>query len=174
MKASKALVLSALFICASLSACSEQPSETQAANGEAAEYRVTKADNSGSAVDVSAAGGAGAVAGAGDAGQNASAMPTGFAPYPGAVMGQAITTPGQNGASGGGMVTFEVAAKSKDVVAFYRSQMEANGMRVTKDGKSGIVHMLNGENAAAATKTISFQISPQGAGTKAQVIYSSK
>ena len=157
MKASMLPALSALIFCATLTACSETPTETPAAEAASA------ADSSAAPV--------GAAEAAAD--PNAAAMPAGFAVYPAAKMGEAISTPGEAG-GGGGMVNFEVAAKPKEVVEFYRQQMQANGMRVTKDGKSGIVHMLSGSNREAATKSISFQISPDGSGTKAQVIYSSQ
>lgn len=153
MKASMLPALSALFFCATLSACGDNSSTQQAATSDAA----------GAA--------SGAVVTPDPADPNSAYMPSGFAAYPGATMGEGIAPAAEGG---GGMVNFEVAAKPKDVTEFYRQQLTANGMRVTKDGKSGIVHMLSGTNPEAATKSISFQISPNGSGTKAQVIYSSQ
>lgn len=176
MKASNLPALCALIICASLTACSETPSETEVASGSftdeaaagSADYQVTKADHDNSgAMELSSANATNPPDGA-----EGARMPSGFTLYPGAKMGEGLSSVGQDG--GGGMATFEVAAKSKDVVEFYRKQVQANGMRVTKDGKSGIVHMLNGANGNSDTKTISFQISPNGSGTKAQIIYSGK
>lgn len=70
-------------------------------------------------------------------------LPAGFSPYPGSKMTGGFAASGTDGV--GGMASFEAKGKAADVVAHFRKQAEAAGMKITAEVNSGDTMMIAAE-----------------------------
>lgn len=132
---------------------------TDPETGESADYKVTAGDDSESGnISIKTEDGE-MVFGGGAA--NAK-LPAGFTPFPGAKMTGGFAATGKDGQ--GGMASFEADGKAADVIAHFRKQAEAQGMKVTSEVKAGDTLMFGAE-AAGAGKT-GVQVTATQAGSK--------
>lgn len=113
---------------------------TDPETGKTADYKITSSDD-GESGKVSIKTEDGEMVFGGGAGN--AKLPAGFTPYPGAKMTGGFSASGAQGT--GGMASFEVEAKAADVIAHFRNQAEAAGMKVTSEIKSGDTMIIGAE-----------------------------
>ncbi|WP_077148857.1 hypothetical protein [Sphingopyxis sp. KK2] len=116
---------------------------TDPETGETADYKVTKsADGEDGSISIKTEDGEMSFGG----GASSAKLPKGFTPYPGATMtgGMAATGPGGEQS---GMASFEVKGQAADVIAHYRKQAEAAGLKVASEVKAGDMMMFSAEPA---------------------------
>lgn len=98
-------------------------------------------------------------------------LPAGLTPYPGSKMtgGFAGTSEGKQG----GVASFEVKGKAADVVAHYRSQIEAAGLKVKSEMKAGDTILIGAEKPGDANTTIQVTATQEGDMVQGAVTYGS-
>ena len=87
-------------------------------------------------------------------------MPDGFALYPGAKL-----TGGMNSAANGKsatMANFEVSGKTSDVIAFYRKQAEAQGMKIVGEMSTPGNIILTAEQKGTAPRSVQVTAAQEG------------
>ena len=158
-----------------LSACSSR-SESEVASGtytdpetgETANYAVTASED-GATSNVSIKTDDGEMQFGGGA-ANAK-LPAGFTVYPGSKMTGGFAARGTEGS--GGMASFEVRAKAADVLAHFRRQAEAAGLKVTSEIKSGETAIIGAEKTSDAGTGVQITATQQGAQVIGTITYSS-
>lgn len=166
-----ALAASALL----LSACGSK-SETEVASGtytdpetgETADYKLTTSDD-GETSEVTIKTEDGEMQFGGGA-ANAK-LPTGFTAYPGSKLTGGFAASGTDGT--GGMASFEVKANAADVIAHFRKQAEAAGMRVTSEIKSGDTAIIGAEMPGNSKTGVQITATQQGAQVVGAITYGS-
>lgn len=141
------LILTATAAALMLAACGSK-SETEVASGtytdpatgKSADYKVTS-DVNGENGNISIKTEDGEVNFGGSA-ANAK-LPAGFTLYPGAKVTGGMTASGKDGDSG--LASFEVKGQAADVIAHYRKQAEAAGLKVSSEIKAGDTMMFGAE-----------------------------
>lgn len=113
---------------------------TDPETGETADYKVTSSDD-GETGNISIKTADGEMSFGGGA-ANAK-LPAGIAPFPGAKMTGGFSATGKDGI--GGMASFEVRGKADDVIAHFRKQVEAKGLKVTSEIKADDTMMIAAE-----------------------------
>lgn len=71
-------------------------------------------------------------------------LPAGFTPYPGAKMTGGMTAKGADGVESG-LASFEVKGRAADVIAHFRKQAEAAGMKISGEVSGGGTMMFGAE-----------------------------
>lgn len=166
-----ALTASALL----LSACGSK-SETEVASGtytdpetgETADYKLTTSDD-GETSEVSIKTKDGEMQFGGGA-ANAK-LPAGFTAYPGSKLTGGFAASGTDGT--GGMASFEVNAKAADVIAHFRKQAEAAGMKVTSEIKTGDSAIIGAEKPGDTKTGVQITATQQGAQVIGTITYGS-
>ena len=166
----RSMILAATMV---LAACGSK-SETEIASGtvtdpetgETADYKVT-AGQDGDTGQVSIKTGDGEMVFGGGA-ANAK-LPSGFTPYPGARMSGGFAASGQDGS--GGMASFEAKGKAADVLAHFRKQAEAQGMKITAEVKAGETMMFGAEKPGDANTGIQVTATQNGDMVNGSVTY---
>ena len=79
-------------------------------------------------------------------------LPAGIAPFPGAMMTGGFAADGPEGT--GGMATFTAKAASADVIAHFRRQAEAQGMKVISEVSAEDTRMIAAEAKDGSTLQI--------------------
>lgn len=156
-----------------LAACGSK-SETEIASGtvtdpetgETADYKVT-AGQDGDTGQVSIKTDDGEMVFGGGA-ANAK-LPSGFTPYPGARMSGGFAASGQDGS--GGMASFKAKGKAADVLAHFRKQAEAQGMKITAEVKAGETMMFGAEKPGDANTGIQVTATQNGDMVNGSVTY---
>jgi len=96
-------------------------------------------------------------------------LPAGFAPYPGSKMTGGFTATGKDGQ--GGMASFEAPGKAEDVIAHFRRQAEAAGLKVNAEVKSGDTLMLGAEKPDDSKSGVQITATQDGDMVKGSVTY---
>ena len=104
----------------------------------------------------------------GSGGANAK-LPAGFTPFPGAKMTGGFAASGKDGQ--GGMASFEADGKAADVIAHFRKQAEAQGMKVTSEVKAGDTLMFGAEAAGAGKTGVQVTATQAGGKVNGSVTY---
>lgn len=137
----------AIALAMTLSACGSKSEKevasgtyTDPETGKTADYKVTS-DTSGENGTISIKTEDGEMQFGGGAGN--AKFPAGFSPYPGAKVTGGFTATNKDGA--GGMASFEVKGQAADVIAHFRKQAEAAGMKITTEVKAGETAMFGAE-----------------------------
>jgi hypothetical protein len=123
-----------------LAACgSESSGSFETADGEAGSYTIDQ-DGSEVTAEITSDDGTTTIR----SGEGVSAdLPKGYSMYPGATIVSATTIAGA--ANSGSMVFFESDASPQDVVAHFRKQAEADGVKIQMEMKTGNTMILSGE-----------------------------
>ncbi|MDN3644882.1 hypothetical protein QWY75_01535 [Pontixanthobacter aestiaquae] len=97
-------------------------------------------------------------------------LPSGFSIYPGAEVlnNVIIDREGDKGA----MVSMTSDASAADMVAFYRKQAEAAGIKIETEVKTGAMTMIGGESESGTG--FSFMATPNGDATNGQLMIGDK
>ena len=98
-------------------------------------------------------------------------LPAGLTPYPGSKM-----TGGFAGASDGkqgGLASFEVKAKAAEVVAHYRRQIEAAGLKVKSEMNAGDTIIIGAEKPGDEKTTIQVTATQEGDMVQGAITYGS-
>ena len=141
------LILAATAAALLLAACGSKSEQEVASGtytdpdtGKTADYKVTKsADGEDGAVSIKTADGEVSFGG----GVANARLPAGFTAYPGARMTGGMSASGKDGESG--MASFEVKGQAADVIAHFRKQAEAAGLKVSSEVKAGDMMMFSAE-----------------------------
>jgi len=156
------IILSAAAI--SLSACGSSDEGTfETEDGETVEYQVDR-DDGDTELRISGDDGEEMVINSGAG--SASDMPDGYSLYPGASV---VSTTTMSQADGqGSLVIMQSDAAPDAMVRFYRQQAEAAGIDIGMGMNTNGTMMIAGESESGAT--FSFNASPSGDGTTAQLV----
>ena len=141
------LIFAAAAAALMLSACGSQSekevasgSYTDPTTGKTADYKITSdADGENGNISIKTADGEMNFGG----GAANTKLPTGFTLYPGAKITGGMAASGKDGESG--LASFEVKGQAVDVIAHYRKQAEAAGLKVTSEVKAGDTMMFGAE-----------------------------
>ena len=139
---------------------------TDPETGETADYKVTSSDD-GETGNVSIKTADGEVNFGGGA-ANAK-LPAGIAPFPGAKMTGGLSSTSKDGTSG--MASFEVKGKAADVIAHFRKQVEAQGMKVTSEITADETMMIAAEKPGDDKSGIQFTATQEGDMVTGSVTY---
>ncbi|KTE17142.1 hypothetical protein [Sphingopyxis sp. H115] len=138
---------------------------TDPETGQSADYKVTASDDGASNIRIKTEDGEMVFGGGG---ANAK-LPAGFAPFPGTKMTGGFAATGKDGQ--GGMASFEVDGKAADVIAHFRKQAEAQGMKVTREMKAGDTLMFGAEAAGSGKAGVQVTATQVGATVNGSVTY---
>lgn len=166
------LAATALAVALTLAACGSK-SETEVASGsytdpetgKTADYKVTTDGADGNQVSFKTEDGEMSFGG----GAGNARLPAGFTAYPGATMMGGFSASGKDGQ--GGMASFEVDAQAADVIAHFRKQAEAVGMKVTTEVKSGETMMFGAEKAGDSKTGIQVTATQTGGKVTGSITY---
>lgn len=140
---------------------------TDPETGETSQYRVTT-DDGGDESNISIKTKDGEVSFGG--GTTNARLPDGFTPYPGTKMTGGFTSSTADGA--GGMANFEVKGAAADVIAHFRKQAVAQGMKATSEMTAGDTVMFAAEKADDSKANIQLTATQSGDTVSGAVIYS--
>lgn len=98
-------------------------------------------------------------------------LPAGLTPYPGSKMTGGFA--GSSEGKQGGLASFEVKAKAADVVAHYRKQIEAAGLKVKSEMTAGDTIIIGAEKADDEKTSIQITATQNGDMVEGAVTYGS-
>ena len=134
--------------------------------GETADYKVTSSDDGESGnISIKTADGEVSFGGGGATAK----LPAGIAPFPGAKMTGGFSSTGKDGTSG--MASFEVKGKAADVIAHFRKQVEAQGMKVVSEVNADETMMIAAEKAGSETPELHVMATQEGDMVTGSVTY---
>ncbi|ALC12630.1 hypothetical protein [Sphingopyxis sp. 113P3] len=139
---------------------------TDPETGETADYKVTSSED-GEAGNVTIKTADGEVSFGGGAAH--AKLPAGIAPYPGARMTGGLSSTGKDGTAG--MASFEVEGKAADVIAHFRKQVEAQGMKVTSEITADQTMMFAAQKADDDKSGMQFTATQEGDQVTGSVTY---
>lgn len=99
------------------------------------------------------------------------ALPAGLSPYPGTKMTGGFT--GSSEGKQGGLASFEVKAKATDVIAHYRRQIEAAGLKVKSEMTAEDTIMIGAEKPDDEKTTIQVTATQNGDMVEGAITYGS-
>lgn len=138
---------------------------TDPETGETAEYKVTSDDGEAGNVTIKTADGEVSFGG----GAAHAKLPAGIAPYPGARMTGGLSSSGKDGNAG--MASFEVKGKAADVIAHFRKEVEAQGMKVTSEITADQTMMFAAQKADDDKSGMQFTATQEGDQVRGSVTY---
>ena len=139
---------------------------TDPETGETADYKVTSSgDGEDGNVSIKTADGEMNFGG----GAASAKLPAGFTPYPGAKMTGGMSASGKDGESG--MASFEAKGQAADVIAHFRKQAEAAGMKVTSEVKAGDAMMLSAEKGDGGKRGVQITATQEGGTVTGAITY---
>lgn len=98
-------------------------------------------------------------------------LPAGLTPYPGSQMTGGFT--GTSDGKQGGLASFEVKAKAADVVAHYRTQIEAAGLKVKSEMNAGDTIIIGAEKPGDEKTTMQVTATQNGDMVEGAITYGS-
>ena len=98
-------------------------------------------------------------------------LPAGLTPYPGSKMTGGFA--GSSDGKQGGLASFEVKAKAAEVVAHYRRQIEAAGLKVKSEMNAGDTIIIGAEKPGDDKTTIQVTATQEGDMVQGAVTYGS-
>lgn len=130
---------------------------TDPATGKTADYKVTQsAEGEDGNVTIKTADGE---LNFGGGAANAK-LPAGFTLYPGAKITGGMAAKSKDGESG--MTSFEVQGQAADVIAHFKKQAEAAGLKVTSEVKAGEMMMLSAEKGDGGKHDVQVTATQEG------------
>ena len=135
--------------------------------GQTADYKVTSsADGKDGTVSIKTSEGEMSFGGGGDQAK----LPAGFTAYPGSTMTGGMSALSADGKASG-MAAFEVPGQAADVIAHFRKQAEAAGMKVTSEVTAGDTRMFSAEKPGDAKAGVHVTATQSGGKVAGAVTY---